>query len=75
MSEAFDEFKEKSYDNDNNATNIDFSQPIQVDMRDKKPINDPKCKHDFYLDADDPDASWVRVWKCRVCPVGFLVRR
>ena len=45
--------------------------PIKVDMRHQKPLNDPKCNHEWYLDETDEDSKWADIVKCRKCPAGM----
>lgn len=69
-SEEVDKKAQSWYNN-----NKDEQGVVRVNTRNLKPLYDPRCNHDFYLDEEDGDSSWAQVYKCRHCPVGQLVRR
>jgi len=70
---VFNEFEQTAEKLYNNAK--DDNGVVTINMRNKKPVNDPKCKHEFFLDERDADASWVNVYRCKFCPVGQLVKK
>jgi hypothetical protein len=52
--------------------NQDEQRAVKVDMKGKKPINDPNCAHKWFVDEADADSAWSDVVKCKNCPVGRL---
>lgn len=56
----------------NNTKDADGS--VKINIKGLKPINDTKHQHEWYLDPNDADSSWVDVWKCKHpdCSLGIL---
>lgn len=69
-SAEFDKNAEQWYNN-----NKDEQGVVRINTKNLKPLNNPKCVHDWFEDLDDADNSWARVFRCRKCPVGRLVSR
>lgn len=69
-SQDFDKKAESWYNN-----NKDEQGVVRINTRNLKPLNDPKCQHEWYLDEQDADSSWVDVWKCKRCPLGILTEK
>lgn len=43
----------------------------RIDKKDIKPVNDPKCKHEFIEDPEDQTDFYIAM-TCTKCPVGYL---
>lgn len=49
---------------------------IRVDMRGQRPLNNPNCIHDHFIDEQDADSNDQQVVvKCHNCPLGFIALR
>lgn len=49
----------------------EFGKVERISKKDMKPINDPKCKHEFEPDYTD-ETDYYLAMSCKHCIVGYL---